>query len=280
MDPSFKLTTGSILIGADGIHSYARTHVLAYHSLPPIQPIWSETIVVNGFLPRHLVKQSEAPFPCVTFSPAGFLMAIQIDPEEDKLAWGIKCAEQRERTREEIKAMVASGEALKLARDEYVGVETEPIRSLLDNVDESSVNVWAPYGLPDLPAWHTKRTVVIGDAAHAMPPNGQGTTMAFEDAALLGHLIGLHCPNLQGDRIDKVLEHWQQKRQKRIAVIKGSSGKWGTAVTTKLARDGWAWWVKRWGMWLFISLIRGRNIKGEGFSGYDVLKEDTHIVFS
>lgn len=104
--------------------------------------------------------------------------------------------------------------------------------------------------------------------------------MAFEDAALLGHLIGLHCPNLQGDRIDQVLEHWQQKRQKRIAVIKGSSGKWGTAVTTKLARDGWAWWVKRWGMWLFISLIRGRNVKGEGFSGYDVLKEDTHIVFS
>ncbi|KAJ7258574.1 hypothetical protein C8J57DRAFT_1644506 [Mycena rebaudengoi] len=30
----------------------------------------------------------------------------------------------------------------------------------------------AAYSIPDLPTWHTPRVVLIGDAAHGLPPNG------------------------------------------------------------------------------------------------------------
>ncbi|MGW5128629.1 FAD-dependent oxidoreductase [Streptomyces sp. NPDC004069] len=42
-----------------------------------------------------------------------------------------------------------------------------------------------------LPAHHRGRTVLVGDAAHAMPPNlGQGGNQAIEDAVVLAHHAG------------------------------------------------------------------------------------------
>ena len=193
-------------------------------------------------------------------------MAVQINEPGDQLAWGIKTGQQPERTREQIAELIRSGEALRLARAEYAGITTEPIRSLLDNVDEASVNVWAPYGLPALAHWHTRRTVVIGDAAHAMPPNGQGSAMAFEDAAYLGRLLGRHVgrdAQIQGDRAERVFAHWQARRERRTAEVKRTSGKWGAAPETKLDKDGWAWWAKRWAMWAYISVVKRGNVSDE-----------------
>ncbi|NYV76308.1 FAD-dependent monooxygenase, partial [Streptomyces sp. UH6] len=41
---------------------------------------------------------------------------------------------------------------------------------------------------PALPAYHRGRVALVGDAAHAMPPNlGQGGNQAIEDAVVLAH---------------------------------------------------------------------------------------------
>src|SRR5579859_1640298 len=45
------------------------------------------------------------------------------------------------------------------------------------------------FDVPTLPAWHRGRTVLLGDAAHAMSPaGGQGASLALEDALLFGRL--------------------------------------------------------------------------------------------
>jgi 2-polyprenyl-6-methoxyphenol hydroxylase-like FAD-dependent oxidoreductase len=42
------------------------------------------------------------------------------------------------------------------------------------------------YDVPELPAWHRGRVVLLGDAAHAIGPHaGQGASMAIEDAIVL-----------------------------------------------------------------------------------------------
>ncbi|MEV4378824.1 FAD-dependent oxidoreductase [Streptosporangium sp. NPDC049644] len=42
-----------------------------------------------------------------------------------------------------------------------------------------------------LPAMHRGRVALLGDAAHAMPPNlGQGACQAIEDAVVLAHVVG------------------------------------------------------------------------------------------
>lgn len=47
--------------------------------------------------------------------------------------------------------------------------------------------------LPRLPSWHTRRAVLIGDAAHGMPVNlAQGASAAIEGAHLLGRSLADH----------------------------------------------------------------------------------------
>ncbi len=46
------------------------------------------------------------------------------------------------------------------------------------------------HDLPRLPRWHRGRTVLVGDAAHAMTPNlGQGAAQALEDVAVLSEQL-------------------------------------------------------------------------------------------
>lgn len=42
------------------------------------------------------------------------------------------------------------------------------------------------HAIPHLPRWHSRRMVVIGDAAHApSPSSGQGASLSIEDAVVL-----------------------------------------------------------------------------------------------
>jgi 2-polyprenyl-6-methoxyphenol hydroxylase-like FAD-dependent oxidoreductase len=61
----------------------------------------------------------------------------------------------------------------------------EALRDLLANVVQASA--WRVYDQAALPVWHREKTVLVGDAAHAMLPHlAQGAAFALEDAAELG----------------------------------------------------------------------------------------------
>lgn len=62
----------------------------------------------------------------------------------------------------------------------------EPLRSLHDATPESSFYLHGIEDAPILPKWSSTRTVLVGDAAHAVTPNmGQGACMGIEDAFVL-----------------------------------------------------------------------------------------------
>ncbi|GAB2473291.1 FAD-dependent monooxygenase [Promicromonospora xylanilytica] len=64
-----------------------------------------------------------------------------------------------------------------------------PVRAVLDAADES-VGAWPIYDMPELTAWSTRTTCLIGDAAHAVSPSsGQGASLAVEDAVVLAGLL-------------------------------------------------------------------------------------------
>ena len=63
----------------------------------------------------------------------------------------------------------------------------------------------------EAPLWGQGRTVLIGDAAHAMTPNlGQGAAMAIEDAAVLPEVIASDAP---AEELRKVRHHRVAKVQ-------------------------------------------------------------------
>ena len=74
--------------------------------------------------------------------------------------------------------------------------------------------------LPTLDEWTsaTRRVILTGDAAHAIPPSAaQGGGQAIEDGYSLGMLIeGVR----RGRDLNRSLDLWQTKRQDRIDKIK------------------------------------------------------------
>lgn len=58
------------------------------------------------------------------------------------------------------------------------------------SASEGDLQLWAQHDLPALRRWHTARTLLIGDAAHAVSPTtGQGAALALEDAVVLGRCL-------------------------------------------------------------------------------------------
>ncbi|KAG2498560.1 hypothetical protein HYH03_003311 [Edaphochlamys debaryana] len=64
-------------------------------------------------------------------------------------------------------------------------------------------------------AWARGRLVLLGDAAHTAPPDGQGVNLSLEDAVVLGALVRAHGLGPQA------FSEWEAARQPRIAAILG-----------------------------------------------------------
>jgi FAD-dependent urate hydroxylase len=65
-----------------------------------------------------------------------------------------------------------------------------PATAIIRATDEI-LGPWSTHDLPRVPVWQDGRTVLLGDAAHAMSPSaGQGASMAIEDAVTLGRCLG------------------------------------------------------------------------------------------
>lgn len=80
---------------------------------------------------------------------------------------------------------------------------------LIDRIDD--VLPWSPYSIVTVKSWSAGCAAILGDAAHAQPPNlGQGGGMAMQSAlALAAHLEGL------ADRRDipARLQHWERSER-------------------------------------------------------------------
>lgn len=195
-------------------------------------------------------------------------MCIPIDPTGETLAWGINIT-LPDRTRAEWAEFERSGEAARVAKKDYEEVTMQPLRSMLDNAKEEEAKIWSTYSIGDIKRWSSAaevggkgrgRVVLMGDAAHGMPPNGLGSAMAFEDAATLARLLSenedegdtvqseLEGDGKSGDSEDgakyrAITKRFEELRRPRIAKI-GYGGKKARGVRGK--SGDWVWWAKKW----------------------------------
>jgi 2-polyprenyl-6-methoxyphenol hydroxylase-like FAD-dependent oxidoreductase len=85
---------------------------------------------------------------------------------------------------------------------------------------------WITYDLPPVPTWHDGRTVIIGDAAHAVSPSaGQGAAMAIEDAVVLAQCLRDH-----GDA-PAALARYEQLRRARVERVREQGRRNGSGKT-------------------------------------------------
>lgn len=87
------------------------------------------------------------------------------------------------------KSLIAGYENLEAFRKRWSDFEPA-VTELLG--ETTTVTRWRIAELPDLPTWSSSggRIILLGDAAHAVPPYaGQGAAMAIEDASVLSVLL-------------------------------------------------------------------------------------------
>jgi salicylate hydroxylase len=99
------------------------------------------------------------------------------------------------------------------------------------------VKVWELQDLEALPTWTRGRTMIIGDAAHAMTPmQGQGANMGIEDAESLRLLapgtlrqdvpaILKLAESVRKPRVEKVLSE-TRKAHSRLGVVERMARNW------------------------------------------------------
>ncbi|MDI1490862.1 MAG: hypothetical protein OHK93_002067 [Ramalina farinacea] len=251
-----------LIIGCDGIHSIVRT---AYVQ-PSRKPIYTGLAAAYGLLPTSDIK-SPIHFQdtSVNTSQSGSLIAsyctadkasmyftalMQIESPTDtsRQGWRVRGADQ-ESLRSDI-----------LARFKDGGIPC--LKEMAEKVGELClypVNKLEPNGV-----WGKGRVVLLGDAAHAMPPQGESTGFAIEDAILFAHVLSkrAHLPVSDGavtsDSLpipDLITHYIELRRPKMEAAFKeadfrwetGKDGGWLAFKMKELLTPWFLWWYR--GKW-------------------------------
>ncbi|ATW47431.1 FAD-dependent monooxygenase [Streptomyces peucetius] len=227
-----------LVIGADGIHSAVRRALFPHHPGP----------AYSGFTTwRTVVPAPERPFEPHETWGAGSLWGTQ--PLKDGRIYAYAAAVAP------AGAHAADGEKAELLRrfgdwhDPVPGIITAagPERVLRNDVHHM---------ITPLPAFHRGRTVLLGDAAHAMAPTlGQGGNQAIEDAIVLAH-------HAAGADLGAGLAAYSAERLPRTAVIVRKSARVArlmslTAAPAVAARDTLMSAVSRLGPGLVLRTFDG-----------------------
>lgn len=212
-----------MLIGCDGIHSRVRTYLY-----PDLQPKFTNLVGVTAAVPTSQLKTDPSykmPVTIMHSKHGAFVIAPQLadgsevligkqyrftGPEPDREAWNSLTSDKAWCT-----------EFLRQGSEDFPAV----VGNATSEVSPDKVNLWPFYLLPKLDTWNSKnysRVVIVGDAAHAIPPSaGQGVNQAFEDVYTLAGLLGNLGRKGSKDLVKPSLKRWQAGRQERINGVLG-----------------------------------------------------------
>ncbi|KAJ5188114.1 Monooxygenase FAD-binding [Penicillium cf. griseofulvum] len=179
-----------MLIGADGIHSKVRSYLF-----PDINPHYGGFLGLTYCFPRANVQLDDGfPLPVSLRGKHGsFIITPQAEggqeifvgrqykyEPKDRAGWSAML-----RDKQEVIDM--------LQRDPTAWTPlVQCVQAQASTPDAHFLNVWPFYTVPKMDRWHssTGKVVILGDAAHAIPPSaGQGANQAFEDAYSFGTLL-------------------------------------------------------------------------------------------
>jgi len=222
-----SMAEGDFIIGADGVHSAVRTHVVPGGP----KPFDTGLIGFGGFVPRSVF--SDAPVGqrvVTTFGQSGFFgYGLCSADENDGVMWwstqpahGMDAAMFRALDKATLKQHL---------RGFHHGWH-DPIPDIIEAAE--NIVVTDTLDVATLPTWSRKRSLLIGDAAHATSPHaGQGASLALEDAMRLARLIQ------EGQELGAIFQAFEAERRPRTEKIVAMARRNGNSKREFSAAGAW-----------------------------------------
>jgi 2-polyprenyl-6-methoxyphenol hydroxylase-like FAD-dependent oxidoreductase len=218
---------GDFVVGADGVHSAVRAHVVPDGP----KPFDTGLIGFGGFVPRRAV----ADWPIgqrveTTFGQSGFFGYGFCSPDPaDGLMWW---STQPSYGKDAATFRVMSQDAIRRHLQDFHRGWHDPIPQILTAAE--NIVVTDTLDVATLPMWSRGRTLLIGDAAHATSPHaGQGASLALEDAMRLGKLMQL-------DReLGLIFQNFEAERRPRAEKIVALARRNGNSKREFSATGAW-----------------------------------------
>jgi 2-polyprenyl-6-methoxyphenol hydroxylase-like FAD-dependent oxidoreductase len=171
---------GDVLIGCDGAHSTVRR--IIDPNAPA--PTYAGLISLGGYVRGVRVDADPCTYHMIFGRRAFFGYALAPDGE---VWWFANLPQPDEPARGSL-AAISTDEWRRRLIELFAGDAGPATRLVQATTHELSASPF--HTLPHLPAWHTDRMIVIGDAAHApSPSSGQGASLSIEDAVQLGKCL-------------------------------------------------------------------------------------------
>ncbi|KAF4956886.1 hypothetical protein FGADI_3489 [Fusarium gaditjirri] len=253
-----ETATAGFVVGCDGIHSKVRDHIQV------VQPEFSGLMGVMGAVMETKLDSmhvaSRPPLPAMMFGASGSF-AIMPCSFDGQVVGYFATLEMKDRSRDEWYQLYQNKTELhQLLADRFTSPDSPwpaVVQELCQKTPNDALTSWPFFSVPELHNWRsdTGRVVIIGDAAHAIPPTGgQGAAMAFEDAETLAYVLerihDAHVTHSSSDHksLSKdTLDKWQRHRQDRIVRVMDFTSKNGTL--RKSSPHAYEQAAKEWILW-------------------------------
>lgn len=208
--------SGDFLLGCDGVHSAVRTKYVDPSCVPSYSGISNiGSIIPTSTLPTPADKLTNLN---ATLTEDGLLMVIPATATHDSVYWffsrevpmpegGDTRDGWEERGKKEVDGMKSTLVGLLGdAQNEWVNMLREVVRGT------EVVKFYPNFKLPAGGRWSKGRVLIMGDAAHAMPPHAsQGFSQALEDVFLFSNMLNSSLT------LDAGIPIYENRRRIRVA---------------------------------------------------------------
>jgi 2-polyprenyl-6-methoxyphenol hydroxylase-like FAD-dependent oxidoreductase len=203
--------TATCLVGADGIHSRVRKYLY-----PDLEPLFINMVAVTAAVPTAQLQVPSGyglPVTILNRTHGAFVIAPQLADGSEVLIGRQKRAQQL--SRDGWDELLSNKEWCAGFLREGANSFPEIVQRAVADITTDKINLWPFYIVPKLGTWSSShsRVVILGDAAHAIPPSaGQGINQAFEDVFTYALILG------RSDKgsLQRALKVWQEGRQERV----------------------------------------------------------------
>ncbi|KUJ12998.1 FAD/NAD(P)-binding domain-containing protein [Mollisia scopiformis] len=245
------------VLGCDGVHSAVRSKYVDPERLPIYTNVAVAYTVVEDYGTKphfHHTSMNSGRF--------GSLLTSYVDPDRTKVYLGavMEVREQNDRQGWKVRGSDRQ-KTLDEIKRRYRNTAILCVNQLVQRADDF---VFYPvYTLRAGGRWSRGRVLLLGDAAHCMPPQGESTRLAIEDGILFARVFET-CVEVS---VEEALQVYEKTRRPRIdAAYKEAVSRW-ESVKDK------SWLMQKIIEWLMWVILWYKMSHFETSISYDVRKE-------